>query len=226
MDLRAEDLNCAQVLWDYLRLSAPLSAADAIICLGSDDLAVAGCGAGLWRDGLAPLLVMTGGIAHLGDLNATGWERPEAEMFARHAIGLGVPPDAVLTEPRSTNTAENLRFSRLLLLERRPRSVILVSKPFLMRRALATGEIAWPGIAMQLACQDISMPAYLQRWPDRRRIVSLIVGEMHRVLLYPERGFQTRQHVPEPVLRAFTTLATGGFDGHLLRGEPLVPATI
>ena len=40
-------------------------------------------------------------------------------MYAEVAEQRGVPRGSILIEPRATNTAENIRFSRELLLERR-----------------------------------------------------------------------------------------------------------
>lgn len=51
-------------------------------------------------------------------MGTTGWSRPEAEVFAEKAIELGVPPSAVLTETKATNTGENIRFTQALLRER------------------------------------------------------------------------------------------------------------
>jgi uncharacterized SAM-binding protein YcdF (DUF218 family) len=53
----------------------------------------------LWRDGLAPRVVFTGGVGDHG-----GSEASVAASFAR---GLGLPGDAIVLEERSTSTDEN-----------------------------------------------------------------------------------------------------------------------
>ncbi len=53
----------------------------------------------LWRDGLAPRVVFTGGVGDHG-----GSEASVAAAFAR---GLGLPDEAILLEERSTSTDEN-----------------------------------------------------------------------------------------------------------------------
>jgi uncharacterized SAM-binding protein YcdF (DUF218 family) len=60
---------------------------------------------GLWRRGLAPRLVMTGGAGE-------GEPLSEARAAARLARDLGVPEEAILLEERSTSTEENARFAR------------------------------------------------------------------------------------------------------------------
>lgn len=43
------------------------------------------------------------------------WAVPEAELFAEEAMKKGVPGDCILIENKSTNTGENVRFSRAVL---------------------------------------------------------------------------------------------------------------
>jgi uncharacterized SAM-binding protein YcdF (DUF218 family) len=74
------------------------------------------------------------------------WSEPEAELFARIAEGMGVPPDRIIVENRSTNTGENVLFTRRLLAEMgvEPESFILVQKPYMERRTYATFRKLWP----------------------------------------------------------------------------------
>jgi uncharacterized SAM-binding protein YcdF (DUF218 family) len=60
----------------------------------------------LYHEGLAPRLIFTGGV---------GQHPPaEAEVAAGLALADGIPPKAILTESRSTTTAENAEFSVLV----------------------------------------------------------------------------------------------------------------
>jgi uncharacterized SAM-binding protein YcdF (DUF218 family) len=81
---------------------------------------------GLWRRGLAPILVMTGGRGQ-GDTTS------EAAVERRYAISLGVPAAAIKVEPDSRNTAEALR-QVAAMMGPDAREVILVSDPFHMLR--------------------------------------------------------------------------------------------
>lgn len=80
----------------------------------------------LWRRGLAPTLVMTGG-AGPGDTTT------EAAVERRYAMSLGVPASAIKLEPESRSTAESLR-NVAALMGKDAREVILVSDPFHMLR--------------------------------------------------------------------------------------------
>jgi uncharacterized SAM-binding protein YcdF (DUF218 family) len=80
----------------------------------------------LWRKGLAPILVMTGGR---GDGDTTS----EAAVERRYAISRGVPARAIMVEGASRSTSETLRNVAAMMTSDR-REVILVSDPFHMFR--------------------------------------------------------------------------------------------
>lgn len=60
---------------------------------------------------------MTSFLGNTG-VGTTGWSRTEAEIFAERAVARGVPPTAILTETKATNTGENIRFTQALLREK------------------------------------------------------------------------------------------------------------
>src|ERR1051325_1113607 len=124
----------AEKLWDYHRMNHQLTKADVILVLCSHDKRVAERGAQLFLDGFAPLLIFSGG---LGAITKGMWSEPEANQFAKIAIELGVPEEKILLENRSTNTGENVLFTKQLLAERRidVQKFILVQKPYMERRS-------------------------------------------------------------------------------------------
>jgi len=74
----------------------------------------------------------------------TGWDRPEARVFADAAIGEGVPAEAILLEERAQNTGDNFSFGVPLLEQAgiHPAKLIVVAKPYMTRRGFATGTQA------------------------------------------------------------------------------------
>ena len=133
----------AERLWDYHHMNHELTPADAILVLCSHDTAVGERGAQLFLDGWAPLLIFSGG---LGTITRQLWHEPEADQFATIAVAMGVPPERIVIENRSTNTGENVQFTRQLLAERQlfPQRFILVQKPYMERRSYATFTKQWP----------------------------------------------------------------------------------
>ncbi|HVE77507.1 MAG TPA: YdcF family protein [Gemmatimonadaceae bacterium] len=84
-------------------------------------------GIGLWRRGLAPLLVVTGGRGE-GDTTT------EAEVGRRYAVRRGIPESAIIMEGRGRTTSESMRAVATMLGVRSSNRVILVSDPFHMLR--------------------------------------------------------------------------------------------
>jgi uncharacterized SAM-binding protein YcdF (DUF218 family) len=217
MDARIRSL--AQKVWRYHQLNQPLAKSDVIVVLCSHDTVVAERGAELFLDGWAPLLVFSGG---LGVITRHLWQDPEAERFARIAIGMGVPEDRILIENRSTNTGENVQFTRQLLAERGidPASLILVQKPYMERRTFATFNKVWPGKRIAVTSPQLSMDDYLDRYGheslSRDDVISIMVGDLQRIREYPARGFQVPQEIPADVWDAYEQLVRAGYDKHLL----------
>lgn len=119
-----------------------------------DAIVVLGCGVGpdgrpapalrhrveravaLWRQGLAPVIVFTGGL---------GAHPPsEAEAAAAHARALGLPPSAVRLEDRSTSTEENARFTAALHPNAR---VLVVTDAYHVFRARRVFARHFPAVA-------------------------------------------------------------------------------
>ncbi len=110
MDPRIRRL--VEKLWTYHQLNHQLAHADVILVLCSHDRAVAERGAQLLLEDWAPLLIFSGG---LGSITKHLWNEPEANQFAEIAMRMGVAPEKILIENRSTNTGENILFTKQLL---------------------------------------------------------------------------------------------------------------
>jgi len=214
-------LALAQTIWNYHRMNHPLARVDCILVLGTYDIVVAERGAQLFLDGWAPLLVISGG---LGAITGSMWEEAEAQKFARIAMAMGVPGDSILLEERSTNTGENILFTKRLLSERGidPGSFLVVQKPYMERRAYATFRKLWPEKKCLVTSPPCSFPEYLDRHSNpllgAHRMISIMVGDLHRVKVYPEMGFQVPQEIPPDVWEAFERLVALGYNSHLVPG--------
>lgn len=211
-------MRWARIIWQYHQLGQTTVAADVIIALGTNDLRVAQFAAGLYRDGFGKTLVCTGGIAHQGDLLATPWDRTEAEMYAEVARRQDVPRERILLEPRATNTAENIRFSRALLEGRgeRPRNVVLAVKPFMQRRTWATMVVEWPEMAATVASPAMTLDDYFTAELSPEKVIQIMMGDLQRIWIYARRGWSAPQRFPREVLEAYSRLKEAGFTSHLL----------
>jgi uncharacterized SAM-binding protein YcdF (DUF218 family) len=206
-------------VWDYHHLGHRLAHADAILVLCSHDTAVAARGAALLLQGWAPLLIFAGG---LGAITRRLWHEPEADQFAAIAIGMGVPPDRILVENRSTNTGENVLFTKRLLAEKGldPQTFIVVQKPYMERRSYATFRKVWPEKELLVTSPQVSMDEYLNEYSHSTLsaddVISIMVGDLQRIRLYPAKGFQIHQDIPDDVWDAYEELVKAGYDKHLV----------
>jgi len=209
----------AQKVRDYHHLNHRIERSDAILVMGSHDLRVAERGAQLFLEHWAPLLIFSGG---LGNLTRGIWDRPEADLFAEIAVRMGVPREAILIENRSTNTGENIQFTKELLakLHLDPQKFILVHKPYMERRAFATFRKLWPEKEGLVTSPQISFENYPDQEISKREVIGIMVGDLQRIRVYPARGFQIPQEIPPEVWAAGQKLIQLGYSQNLIREEP------
>ncbi len=204
----------AEILWAYHHVGHAVQPADCILVLGSHDTRVGLRGAELFLAGLAPWLMLSGGIGNL----TQSWKEPEADVFAHIARNLGVPAEKILIENRSTNTGENIEFSRALLHERGldPKSFLVVQKPYMERRAYATFKKRWPEKEIRVTSPQIALADYPNAEIAMEDVIHIMVGDLQRIIEYPAKGFQITQTVPPPVLQAYTNLIHLGYTRHMI----------
>ena len=209
----------AKTIWDYHRMQHQVAKVDAILVLCSHDERVAERGAQLFLEGFAPLIIFSGGH---GAITRQLWREPEAERFARIAMSLNVPRESILIEPESTNTGENFRFTKRLLDRKgiNPNRFIVVQKPYMERRSYATFRKMWREKEVIVTSPQVSFGNYLEEYANRSLtvadVVSIMVGDLQRIKIYPARGFQIEQEIPEPVWHAFEALVRAGYDKYLV----------
>ncbi len=205
----------AQIIWDYHHLNHQLEKADLILALGSNDLRVAEHAAELYLQGWADRLMFSGNV---GALTRGKFAKSEAETFAEIAVGKGVPRSAILIEPNSTNTGENIAFSRRVLAEHglEPEKIIVVQKPYMERRAFATFVKNWPGNQLVVSSPPISFADYFTDELPKDLVINIMVGDLQRIRDYPAKGFQIEQEIPDNVWRAYEQLIALGYDKHLI----------
>ena len=210
--------SLAETLWHYHQMNHQLEPADAILVLCSHDKKVAERGAQLWLEGWAPLLIFSGG---LGVITSRIWNQPEAEQFAEIAIEMGVPSEKILIENQSTNTGENVLFTKRLLAQEQidPEKFILVQKPYMERRSYATFRKIWPDKEVLVTSPRVSFAEYLDSYANKELskddVISIMVGDLQRIRLYAEKGFQIPQEIPNDVSYAYDELLRAGYDRHL-----------
>ncbi|KAB2114043.1 YdcF family protein [Vibrio alginolyticus] len=203
-----------ETLWDYMQLKHELKPADCLFVMCSNDVRVAEHAAKLYHQKLAPLIVFSGGEGRFTD---GLFEKSEAETFAEIAKMSGVPSEAILLETESSNSGENVRFTEQRLKEegKQCSSFILVQKPFMERRAIATFEKQWQSPYTQLQVSSAALPffEYINEDMPLMMVLEALMEDFSRVKSYPEKGFQTEQNIPQQVESSYQVLLERfGFD--------------
>ena len=214
-----EVLQPLQVLWDYLCLHQAPEKADCIVGFGNFNTDIASRAAELYHQGYAPKILFTGGLGR----NTQGLlPEPEAVRFARVAMECGVPQADILLEDASTNTAENILFTRRMLWEAGlPHGRILgVHQPFMERRILAAMGVYWPEATFFVTSPQVTISEYLararQQGISEEASISVIVGDFQRMELYAQKGWQLPQPIPRETWEAFDQLVALGYDKQLV----------
>lgn len=133
--------------WQYLPPD-PVPAAEAIVVLGGStrpmspprpwiEVQEAGdrilYGVKLYQDGLAPLIVFTGGRINWKDAA----DKSEAEDMTELALAMGVPERNIVRENESLNTHQNAVNTAKILQQRQIDTILLVTSAMHMPRSIA-----------------------------------------------------------------------------------------
>ncbi|MBU1862187.1 MAG: YdcF family protein [Candidatus Omnitrophica bacterium] len=213
-------LKSAEKIWNYHRLNHELKKSDLIITLCSLDDSIAEYTAELYKKGFAPKIIFSGGSAHQNDLLNTGWDKPEAEIFADIAKKNGVPDEAIEVENKAQNTGDNIVYSNKIIQEKDlpHENILLVQKPYMERRTYATFAKQWPGkkVNFIVTSPPCTFEEYLSKQDDPEKIINIMVGDLQRIKIYPEKGFQIFQEIPNDVWDEYEFLVSEGFKNHLI----------
>lgn len=204
----------ARIIWDYMLMHQNPKPMDAIFALGSNDLRVAERAAELYINGFGKYVICAGGNGKASD-----FPRPEAEMFSGVLLNKGVPAEKIILEKRSTNTGENILFTKTYLEEKGFdfKSFILVQKPYMERRTFAAFCKQWPGPEFIVTSPQISFDDYTTNKSDRDRFIHVMIGDLQRIKEYPAKGFQITQEIPHNVWSAYERLVGLGYIKYVMK---------
>ena len=216
-DAVREDL---QTLWDYMRLDMAPGPADVIAAFGCYDEQIPIRAAELYHAGLAPVVVFSGGLGRNTDRL---WQTAEAERFAAIALDAGVPEHAIVLETRSKNSAENYLFTKALLAERGipAKRVLTVHKPYMERRVWAAMPVYWPEAEVTVTSPQVTVAEHIRAAEavcmTEKGVIETVVGDVQRMELYAQKGYQIPQPIPGAVRAAYCRLTAAGYTGQLAK---------
>lgn len=214
VNIAPEVNNDARLLWDYLVLGMPVEKADGIVIFCSNDLRVAEYAASLYHDGYASWICPTGGV---GRLTYDLFHKPEALAFAEILVQKGVPEEVIYPETRATNSAENTFFSRNLIEKENlfHTSLIVLQKPYMERRTLATLTKYWTGQQCFVSSPPIAFEDYPFPGFTMTDLIHVLAGEFQRMILYAERGWHSHHPMTQDIQAAYLRLVSAGYTDQL-----------
>jgi len=161
----------------FLIVADRLDRADVIIVLsgGRGDERVRQA-AELYHQGYAPLVLLSGGE------EMAGISVPE--MLRRQALALGIPAEALLSEPDSTSTAEQARFLRPLLEPRGVKRAIIVTSSYHSRRTRYLFRKGFQGSGIDLRVYPVQRDVFNpDGWWTRPEDTESLVLEYIKLML-------------------------------------------
>ncbi len=194
-----------------------LKKADCIFVLGSYDTSVAERAVDLYFKDYAPYIIFSGAF---GKWTKDTFSKSEAEVFADIARKRGVSEDKILIEDKSTNTGENIEFTKKLLKEKglNFNSFIVVQKPYMERRAYATFKKVWPEKEVLVTSPQVTFEEYIKNAPrTKEQVIDSIVADVQKVRLYAEKGFQIPQEIPGEVWESYEQLVALGYNKNIVK---------
>ena len=216
--MNSKTLRKAGEIWNYMSGIKSQVKSDAIVICCSYDLRVCDHACQLILEGTSDTLIISG---RFGNWTKHVWNRPEAEVFYDRAIENGVNEKQILMETEATNFGENISYAKALIPQ--AKTVTFVSKPNSLLRVQLTAEVQWPGINVVVSCPDISFPTMVSNVIGIWGVIHEMVGDLERIQVYPELGFQAPHVLPEHIVRNWEYLIEQGFTCHLMPDKPMHP---
>lgn len=194
-----EEINQAiDRVWDFLRVQEEPKKSDAIFVFGCGSLLVPERAAELFQQGVASVILVSGAMGKTASIK---FGMSECDAFYQMLIKQGVPSQSILLEREATNTGENIIFGMKMLREKmNVHSITFVSTPYHSRRCKATFQLREPDLVV-CPCPPVGyFPQFIAFTKERAALK--LVGEIDRLIKYPEQGLIIPQEIPMEVLKA------------------------
>lgn len=216
-------VHALKVIWNYMKLNQSIQPCDIILGCGCSNLDIPVKCAALFKAGYGKKILFSGGS---GKVTKDSFQKLEAEVYRDIAIAQGVSSDEILLETKSTNTGDNFRFSRDILERYHTKSVLVVHFPTSELRTLATAKKILPSFQIFITSPDLDFNQFIFRLRKDvsffHREVSLLVGNIQRLIIYPQLGWQEKVLVPEEMIRAYYFLKSKGFDDYIYSSSEIL----
>lgn len=221
---KKEIVNNLKILWDYMVLNQPINKCDIIIGCGCSNRDIPVKCAELYKKGYAPKILFAGGF---GKITKDEFAQTEAEIYKDIALKNGVPESDILLETKSTNTGDNFRFANKILKENNidAKKILIVHKKLNERRTLSTAKAILPDKVLFITSPDMTFEDFIKSLEQNKEkienIISVLVGDIQRIVIYPQFGWQIENEIPKKVIDSYNYLKKLGYSKYILPEETI-----
>lgn len=221
---RKEIVDALKVIWKYMRLNEPIVPCDLIIGCGCANKMIPVRCAELYKTGYAPKILFAGGK---GKITSKEFSKSEAEIFKDIALDMGVSERDIILETKSTNTGDNFRFALDIIKERKMdvKKILIVHNPMNERRTLSSAKAILKDKEVHITSPITTFDEYIANLElSEDKIIdkiSVIVGDIQRLIIYPMVGFQVNVDVPDDVIASYQLLKKLGFDKYIITKDEI-----
>lgn len=205
-------------IYDYMVLNQTIEKCDLIIGCGCMDVSIPRKCASLLKDGYAKKILFTGGYG-----TKHQFAEPEALVFKNIAMDEGVSEEDILLEMEATNTGDNFRYSKKIIEEKNILSdtILIVHNALSTRRTYLTAKsilkdknimITYPSLSFESFYQNLEKKTF----KELRYTISVILGDIQRLIVYPQLNFLIYEKVPEDIIDSYFILKEMGFDQFIM----------
>ena len=221
--INKEIVQALEEIWNYMKLDMKTEKADLIIGCGCLNLEIPVKCADLLKENYAQNILFSGG---LGKLTTDKFQKTEAEIFKDIAIEKGIEPRKIYLEKESTNTGDNFSFSLKIIEKYKIKSdkIIIVHNNLSQRRTLSAAKARIKNKEISVTSPNKTFSQFIERLnsiteEEQYNIISVIVGDIQRLIIFPQLGWQTENEVPETIIADYYKLKNLGYNKYIYDKE-------
>ena len=131
--------------------------------------------AALYKAGIAPKILCTGGPLYSTSV---------AALMQEELLRYGVPKDAILIEEKATSTFENAQFSLSILKENRAKSILVVTSLYHTRRSAWVFNTVFASSGIRFSIVGAEDGIVYRAWWRNKTMIELVLMETFKQIWY------------------------------------------
>lgn len=223
--INEEIIQPLKEIWNYMQLEMKIEKSDLIIGCGCLNLEIPIKCVQLLKDNYADNIIFSGG---LGKLTSKTFQKTEAEIYKEIAIENGVDKNKIFIENKSTNTGDNFRLSLKIIEQNKIKSdkIIIVHNNLSQRRTLSTAKAIIKDKQLSITSPRKTFDQFIQKLNNGTKeqtnnTISVIVGDIQRMIIFPQLGWQIRNEVPDKIIEDYYKIKNMGYTKYIFTKEQI-----